>query len=198
MEQLCQVELQLTEVLASMEHDGILVDQKGVREFGHYLSEQIEEVQQIVYDEAGHAFNIGSPKQLGLVLFEELQLPHGKKTKTGYSTNAELLESLREQHPIVDAVLKWRQYSKLKSTYVEGLLKQVGSDGRFIPSSNKQKLEPDAFPPQNPICKTFPSAPNWGATCGNSSLQRKAAYCWMPTTARLNFVFFLTFQMIKI
>ena len=131
MEQLCQVELQLTEVLASMEHDGILVDQKGVREFGHYLSEQIEEVQQIVYDEAGHAFNIGSPKQLGLVLFEELQLPHGKKTKTGYSTNAELLESLREQHPIVDAVLKWRQYSKLKSTYVEGLLKQVGSDGRI-------------------------------------------------------------------
>ena len=126
-----QVELQLTEVLASMEHDGILVDQKGVREFGHYLSEQIEEVQQIVYDEAGHAFNIGSPKQLGLVLFEELQLPHGKKTKTGYSTNAELLESLREQHPIVDAVLKWRQYSKLKSTYVEGLLKQVGSDGRI-------------------------------------------------------------------
>ncbi|MGN0630617.1 MAG: DNA polymerase I [Ruminococcus sp.] len=129
--ELYALELHLTEVLASMEHTGVQIDKKGVKEFGVYLSEQIEEMQQLVYDEAGHAFNIGSPKQLGEVLFSEMGLPHGKKTKTGYSTNAEILESLRGEYKIVDYVLKWRQYSKLKSTYVEGLLKAVGSDGRI-------------------------------------------------------------------
>ena len=129
--ELYTLELRLTEVLASMEHTGVQIDKKGVKEFGIYLSEQIEEMQQLVYDEAGHEFNIGSPKQLGEVLFSEMGLPHGKKTKTGYSTNAEILESLRGEYKIVDYVLKWRQYSKLKSTYVEGLLKAVGSDGRI-------------------------------------------------------------------
>lgn len=129
--ELYTLELRLTEVLASMEHTGVQIDKKGVKEFGIYLSEQIEEMQQLVYDEAGHEFNIGSPKQLGEVLFSEMGLPHGKKTKTGYSTNAEILESLRGEYKIVDYVLKWRQYSKLKSTYVEGLLKAVGRDGRI-------------------------------------------------------------------
>ena len=95
MARLLHFEQQLTVVLAAMEHDGIAIDQQGVRDFGVYLSEQIEEMQQMVYDEAGHEFNIGSPKQLGEVLFGEMQLPHGKKTKTGYSTNADILEKLR-------------------------------------------------------------------------------------------------------
>ncbi len=129
--ELYNLELRLTEVLASMEHTGVQVDKKGVKEFGVYLSEQIEEMQQMVFDEAGHEFNIGSPKQLGEVLFSEMGLPHGKKTKTGYSTNAEILESLRGEYKIVDYVLKWRQFSKLKSTYVDGLLKTVGKDGRI-------------------------------------------------------------------
>ncbi|MGN0585306.1 MAG: DNA polymerase I [Ruminococcus sp.] len=129
--ELYTLELRLTEVLASMEHTGVQIDKEGVKEFGIYLSEQIEEMQQLVYDEAGHEFNIGSPKQLGEVLFSEMGLPHGKKTKTGYSTGAEILESLRGEYKIVDYVLKWRQYSKLKSTYVEGLLKAVGRDGRI-------------------------------------------------------------------
>lgn len=129
--QLMQYEQQLTVVLAAMEHTGIAIDEEGVKHFGIYLSEQIEEMQQMIYDEAGHTFNIGSPKQLGEVLFGEMQLPHGKKTKTGYSTNAEILEKLRGQYPIVDYVLKWRQYSKLKSTYVDGLLKTVDSNGRI-------------------------------------------------------------------
>ncbi len=131
MAQLLHYENQLTVVLAAMEHTGIRIDQQGVQAFGVYLAEQIEEMQQMVYDEAGHPFNIGSPKQLGTVLFEELQLPHGKKTKTGYSTNADILEKLRGEYAIVDDVLKWRQYSKLKSTYVDGLLKAVGEDGRI-------------------------------------------------------------------
>ncbi|WP_295072391.1 DNA polymerase I [Ruminococcus sp.] len=126
-----KVELPLTEVLASMEDCGILIDQQGVKDFGVYLSEMIEETQQMVYDEAGHEFNISSPKQLGTVLFEEMGLPAKKKTKSGYSTNAEVLEELRNYAPIVDNVLKYRQYTKLNSTYVAGLLDKVAPDGRI-------------------------------------------------------------------
>lgn len=130
MEELYQMELQLTRVLATMEESGVLVDAAGLKSFGVYLTEQMEELQQMVYDAAGHPFKIGSPKQLGEVLFGEQKLPHGKKTKTGYSTNAEILESLRE-YPIVDNVLKWRQVSKLKSTYIDGLQKTIAADGRI-------------------------------------------------------------------
>ena len=126
-----KVELPLTEVLASMEDIGVLIDRKGVEEFGVYLSEMIEETQQMVYDEAGHEFNIASPKQLGTVLFEEMGLPAKKKTKSGYSTNAEVLEDLRNHAPIVDNVLKYRQYTKLNSTYVAGLLDKIAPDGRI-------------------------------------------------------------------
>ena len=131
MEELYQMELQLTRVLATMEESGVLVDAAGLKRFGVYLTEQMEELQQMVYDAAGHPFKIGSPKQLGEVLFGEQKLPHGKKTKTGYSTNAEILESLRDQYPIVDNVLKWRQVSKLKSTYIDGLQKTIAADGRI-------------------------------------------------------------------
>ncbi len=125
------IEMPLTEVLASMEHFGVVIDKEGVREFGTYLSEQIEETKQMIYDDAGHEFNISSPKQLGTVLFEELGLPAKKKTKSGYSTNADVLEELRNYSPIVDNVLKYRQYTKLRSTYVEGLLDKVAEDGRI-------------------------------------------------------------------
>ncbi|MCC8112105.1 MAG: DNA polymerase I [Ruminococcus sp.] len=128
---LLHMEEQLTMVLASMESVGVAVDRDGVETFGIYLSKQLEEMQQMIYDEAGHEFNIASPKQLGDVLFEEMQLPHGKKTKKGYSTNADILEKLRGEYPIVDHVLQWRQYAKLKSTYVDGLLKTIAPDGRI-------------------------------------------------------------------
>ncbi|WP_303787672.1 DNA polymerase I [Ruminococcus flavefaciens] len=125
------VEMPLTEVLASMEDAGILIDKKGVEDFGVSLTEMIEETQQMIYDEAGHEFNISSPKQLGTVLFEEMGLPAKKKTKSGYSTNAEVLEELRSYAPIVDNVLKYRQYTKLNSTYVVGLLDKIAPDGRI-------------------------------------------------------------------
>lgn len=131
MAQLLHMEQQLTVVLAAMEHNGFYIDRSGVEQFGVFLSEQIEEMQQRIYEEAGHPFNIGSPKQLGEVLFGEMHLPHGKKTKTGYSTNAEILENLSSQYAIVQYVLKWRQFSKLRSTYVDGLLKNVEADGRI-------------------------------------------------------------------
>lgn len=126
-----KIEMPLTEVLASMEHYGVRVNADGVREFGTYLSEMIEETQQMIYDDAGHEFNISSPKQLGKVLFDELGLPAKKKTKSGYSTNADVLEELRNQSPIVDNVLKYRQYTKLNSTYVVGLLDKIAEDGRI-------------------------------------------------------------------
>ena len=125
------VEMPLTEVLAAMEDTGVRIDKQGVEEFGRKLTKMTEEVQRLIYDEAGHEFNIASPKQLGSVLFDELGLPAKKKTKSGYSTNAEVLESLRNQSPIVDNVLKYRQYTKLNSTYVVGLLDKISDDGRI-------------------------------------------------------------------
>ena len=126
-----EIEMPLTEVLASMEDTGILVDKKGVEDFGTYLSEMIEETQQMIYDDAGQEFNIASPKQLGTVLFEKMGLPAKKKTKSGYSTNAEVLEELRNDAPIADNILKYRQYTKLNSTYVAGLLDKIADDGRI-------------------------------------------------------------------
>ncbi|MGN1089306.1 MAG: DNA polymerase I, partial [Huintestinicola sp.] len=126
-----ETELPLTEVLANMEFVGVKADTDGIREFGDGLCEEIEGLRQQIIFHAGHDFNIASPKQLGAVLFEELGLPSGKKTKTGYSTNADVLEELRGKHPIIDLVLTYRQYTKLQSTYVEGLLKAVSEDGRI-------------------------------------------------------------------
>ena len=124
-------ELPLCSVLAKMEHTGFLVDRKALAEFGDGLTETIDALQKTVWQEAGHEFNINSPKQLGEVLFEELQLPYGKKTKTGWSTGAEVLEKLRNVYPIADAILEYRELTKLKSTYADGLLKVISPDGRI-------------------------------------------------------------------
>lgn len=128
---LYDIEQPLTKVLASMEHIGVEVDTKGVDDFGVMLKERIAQIEQDIYEYAGGSFNIASPKQLGEILFERLSLPYGKKTKTGYSTNAEVLEKLSHRHPIVPLVLEYRQLTKLNSTYVDGLLKTVMPDGRI-------------------------------------------------------------------
>ena len=125
-----KVELPLCRVLAEMELAGFLVDRGALADFGEALRKTTDGVEQAIYDAAGEVFNINSPKQLGYILFEKLQLPHGKKTKTGWSTNADVLEKLRHESPIVDNVLRFRQYTKLKSTYVDGLMKVIDADGR--------------------------------------------------------------------
>ncbi len=128
---LYEVEQPLCEVLASMECAGVKVDKNGVEEFGEGLKNSIETLQRNIYELAGKEFNISSPKQLGAVLFEDLSLPYKKKkTKSGYSTNAEVLESLIDTHPIVSMILEYRTLTKLSSTYVDGLLKLVRDDGR--------------------------------------------------------------------
>ena len=127
------MELPLCPVLARMEQRrGFLVDAKALSDFGESLTGTIRRLEQRIYDAAGAPFNINSPKQLGKVLFEDLQRPHGKKTKTGWSTNADVLEKAPlAAPPIVADVLEYRQYSKLKSTYADGLLKVIDADGRI-------------------------------------------------------------------
>ena len=125
------IELPLCPVLARMEQAGFLVDRKALYDFGESLTSSIEQLQQSIWALAGEPFNIQSPKQLGSVLFERLMLPAGKKTKTGWSTNAAVLEKLRGKHPIIDQILDYRMLTKLKSTYADGLLKEISADGRI-------------------------------------------------------------------
>ena len=126
-----EIEMPLSAVLADMELAGFCVNREGLVAYGAQLTEVAEQLSERIRYYAGGDFNINSTKQLGEVLFERLGLPHGKKTKTGYSTNAEVLEKLRSVHPIVDDILDYRQLTKLNSTYAEGLVKEIESDGRI-------------------------------------------------------------------
>ena len=126
-----EIELPLCPVLARMENAGFLVDRDALHDFGDGLTAEIAILQQSIWSHAGEEFNILSPKQLGHVLFDKLQLPAGKKTKTGWSTNADVLEKLRGKHPIIDEILDYRTLTKLKSTYADGLLKEISDDGRI-------------------------------------------------------------------
>ncbi len=125
------IEMPLVSVLAAMEHDGILVDKESLLSFGEMLDEKITLFTQDIYDLAGEEFNINSPKQLGVILFEKLGLKASKKTKTGYSTNASALEKLIGVHPIIEKILEYRHLAKLKSTYVDGLKDVIQVDGRI-------------------------------------------------------------------
>ena len=127
-----KIDLPPCAVLAEMEQEGFLIDRGALAEFGQMLSGRIDQVQANIYDLAGEdTFNINSTQQLGKILFDKLGLPPVKKTKTGYSTNAEVLEKLRGRHPIIEEILEYRQLTKLKSTYVEGLGKVIAPDGRI-------------------------------------------------------------------
>lgn len=126
-----KMEYPLVRVLSKMELRGMAVDRQGIENFSVMLSKKIAETEQRIYDAAGEVFNINSPKQLGVVLFEKMSIPVKKKTKTGYSTNAEVLEELSEDYPVVADILEYRGYAKLKSTYCDGLLKTIGFDGRI-------------------------------------------------------------------
>ena len=126
-----EIEMPLAAVLADMEMVGFRIDCDGIRQYGEQLDVLAAELESRIYFAAGGTFNIKSPKQLAEVLFEKLGLPASKKTKSGYSTNAEVLERLRPHHPIIDDILDYRQVTKLKSTYVDGLLKVAGEDGRI-------------------------------------------------------------------
>ncbi len=125
-----EMELPLSIILAEMEITGIKVDASRLQEMKIEFSDRLKEIEETIYQEAGESFNLNSPKQLGVILFEKMGLPVIKKTKTGYSTAVDVLEQLREQAPIVDDILTYRQIAKIQSTYVEGLLKVIQSDGK--------------------------------------------------------------------
>ncbi len=126
-----QVEMPLVFTLDSMEKEGIQVEGEALRRYGEQLQVRIQELEQQIYQQAGETFNINSPKQLGVILFEKMKLPGGKKTKTGYSTAADVLEKLAPENPIVQNILEYRQLAKLKSTYADGLANYIGPDGRI-------------------------------------------------------------------
>ena len=125
------VELPLCPVLYRMEREGIAVDREQLEQFGHMLSQRIGECEELIFSYSDGPFNINSTKQLGVLLFETLGLPPVKKTKTGYSTNADVLEKLRGKHPIIPAIMDYRMLTKLKSTYADGLMKVICPDGRI-------------------------------------------------------------------
>lgn len=132
-----KVEMPLFEVLSYMECTGFKVNRDTLNDIGFQLSEEIDVLTGEIYDMAGEEFNINSPKQLGVILFEKLKLPVIKKTKTGYSTNAEVLEELSSKNEIVEKILSYRQLTKLKSTYIDGLMAAVKDDGRIHSSFNQ-------------------------------------------------------------
>lgn len=134
------VELPLVEVLADMQHTGVMVDREALVEFGAQLKNSITELEQQIYEFADRTFNINSPKQLGEVLFEDLKLPHGKKMKTGYSTNAEVLKKLEGEHPIIECILEYRGLTKLQSTYVDGLISVINAKTGRIHSNFNQTV----------------------------------------------------------
>lgn len=125
------IEMPLVFTLFDMEQNGIRVEADALKQYGDQLAGKIAELEKEIYEEAGETFNINSPKQLGVVLFENMKLPGGRKTKTGYSTAADVLEKLAPEHPVVAKILEYRQYTKLKSTYADGLANYIQDDGRI-------------------------------------------------------------------
>ena len=153
-----EIEIPLARVLASMEREGFSVDREGIEEYNRVISEKLEEKLSAVYEMAGCEFNLNSPKQLSDVLFSEdkLNLPHGKKTKSGYSTNADVLESLRDKHPVINEILEYRSLAKLKSTYCEGLLKVIDNDGRIHSTLNQTETRTGRISSAEPNLQNIP------------------------------------------
>lgn len=155
-ELLTEIELPLSAVLAKMEYAGFEVDKNGIEQFGKMLGEKINELTKSIYESVGYEFNINSPKQLGIALFEDLHLPCKKKTKTGYSTNAEVLEGLVHEHPCISQILEYRSLSKLKSTYCDGLLKVIEPDGRIHTRFNQVETRTGRISSLEPNLQNIP------------------------------------------
>jgi len=156
MKLLTEIELPFAEVLASMENIGFAVDRQGIYEYGESMNEDIERLRKSICDQVGYEFNINSPKQLGTALFEKLMLPAKKKTKSGYSTNAEVLEELRNVHPVINDILEYRTLTKLKSTYCDGLLKVIHPDGRIHSSFNQTETRTGRISSTEPNLQNIP------------------------------------------
>ncbi len=153
---LTKVEIPLSRVLTDMENEGFLVDWDALTAYGKVLEKQIAALMQSIYDLVGYEFNLNSPKQLGEALFVKLGLPAKKKTKSGFSTSAEVLEELKYQHPAVAQLLEYRQLAKLKSTYVDGLLAVQGTDGRVHTTFNQTETRTGRISSSEPNLQNIP------------------------------------------
>ena len=180
LELLNHIELPLLPVLMQMEIFGVALDGEFLRNLNEQLSEQISVLEKEIYDSVGHHFNINSTKQLGDILFGELNLPTGKKTKTGYSVSADVIESLRGKHPIVDHLLDYRQLTKLKSTYVDGLLAQMDTVTGRVHTSFSQRHPADDFHRVIPISRIFLCAQKLDGKSGVHSSLIPAMSCSLP------------------
>ena len=151
-----EIELPLARVLAGMEREGFGVDREGIEEYGKILKERMSRSEESIFAIAGETFNVNSPKQLGVILYEKLSLPILKKNKTGYSTDAETLEKLRFYSPIIDFLLEYRSLAKLYGTYIEGLLKVIGEDGRIRTSFNQKQTLTGRLSSSEPNLQNIP------------------------------------------
>jgi hypothetical protein len=134
-------------------------------------------LEQHIYEEVGHPFNIGSPKQLGEVLFEEMSIPPVRKTKTGYSTDAKVLQQLAIEHPIADRIIEYRELTKLRGTYIDGLVKLISTRAAYTAPCSRRGPPRAASPATRPTCRTSPSAPRWACASGTRSPLRRDV-CW--------------------
>ena len=153
---LADVELPLALVLADMELAGVAADGDGLTAYGETLQTEVDRLQAAVFEEIGYEFNLNSPKQLGKALFDDLELPHGKKTKNGWSTSADVLEKLRHEHAVVDNLLQYRTLSKLKSTYCEGLSAAIREDGRIHSTFNQAETRTGRISSTDPNLQNIP------------------------------------------
>ncbi len=150
------IELPLSRVLSAMEEVGFAVDREGIRAYGEGMKEEIDALQKSICQQIGANININSPKQLGTALFETMGLPKGKKTKSGYSTSAEVLEELRDVHPVIGEILEYRGLAKLRSTYCDGLLKVIGPDGRIHSCFNQTETRTGRISSAEPNLQNIP------------------------------------------
>ncbi len=153
---LYEIEIPLARVLARMENLGFMVDVEAIRNYGEQLGKEADELQASIYEDVGYEFNINSPKQLAKALFEDLNLPPRKKTKSGYSTNAEVLESLLPLHPVISKILEYRTVAKLKSTYCDSLIDKVAGDGRIHSSFNQTETRTGRISSTEPNLQNIP------------------------------------------
>ncbi|MDO4803288.1 MAG: DNA polymerase I [Lachnospiraceae bacterium] len=165
------VEMPLTAVLASMENEGIRTSREELASYSEMLGKRIDELTNEIYEEAGEEFNINSPKQLGVILFEKMMLPGAKKTKTGYSTAADVLEKLAPYEKIVANILEYRTYSKLKSTYADGLQANIESDGRIRTTFNQTITATGRLSSTDPNLQNIPMREDLG---------RRIRKCFFP------------------
>ena len=160
-----ELEMPLTYVLFDMEREGILVKPEELKAYGEVLGGRIEELEKAIHAAAGENFNINSPKQLGEILFEKMELPGGKKTKTGYSTAADVLEKLAPEHPIVKDILEYRGLAKLKSTYADGLAAYIDAGNKIHTSFNQTITATGRLSSTEPNLQNIPMRKIGRASC---------------------------------